>query len=62
MKVEKLEDYPKNCNPFHHDPVSMGTNIASNVTIMHMNFEDAQCEELVIVNTESGERLKITFD
>jgi hypothetical protein len=59
MKVEKLESWPKNCNPFEHDVFSMGTHIGSNITILHMNHNNEECKELVLVNLKTGERIKV---
>ena len=61
MKIEKIDSYPKNINPFVIDLDSLGTKLGSNVTLMHMNFPSDKCEQLIVVSTETGERLKISF-
>ena len=59
MQVEKIESYPPNCNPYEHDPTSIGTQVGVNVTILCNTHWDQKCNEFVIVNIETGERLKI---
>jgi hypothetical protein len=58
--VQKNED---GCiNPFCQDQIRMGTAIGRNVTIMFSNFPRQECEYLVIVDTRTGERMRVTFD
>ena len=61
MKIIELAGFPPNSNPFHHDAFNMGTRIASNVIVMHSTHSHEKAEYLIIVNTETGERTKITF-
>ena len=49
-------------NPFHQDLWNMGTRLGTNVTLMHSNFDNAECASFVIVNTRTGERFKIEME
>ena len=60
MKTEKLTPIPPNSNPFHHDAYHMGTRIASNVCIMHATHPHEKANYVIIVNTLTGERTKVT--
>ena len=71
MKIEDLEPMTTNpedlnqdgfINPFHQDLTSMGTQIGKNVTVLHMNFPSEVAESIVIVNTKTGERIRITLN
>jgi hypothetical protein len=71
MKIETLKPFEMNedelnsdgtLNPFHQDVSNMGTRLGSNVIIMHSNFDSSPAEYLVVVDTKTGERIKITFD
>jgi hypothetical protein len=59
MKVEQLSSFPANSNPFNHDLYHMGQLIGSNCTIMFENHSDHECKYIIIVNTQSGERLQV---
>ena len=48
-------------NPFCQDAYNMGTKIGTNVTIMYANFDNVPCKYLIIVDTQTGERKRITF-
>ena len=74
MKIEQLESMSiddsnplvqKNdhgcINPFLQEAVLMGTQVGRNVTIMHRNFERDECPYLIVIDTRTGERIKITF-
>lgn len=61
MTTEKLDSFPPNSNPFHHDAYHMGTQIGSNCTIMHPNHSNKECDYIIVINTKTGERLKINF-
>lgn len=61
MKVEKIENI-KPGNPFLSDPYNMGIKIGSNITIMFGKFENDIHEYIIIVNTLTGNRLRINFD
>lgn len=61
MEFTKLSSYPPGANPFNHDLSSMGTRLASNVMAMHLNHTDAPSDCLVLVDTETGDRVGIHF-
>lgn len=61
MKVETLENFPPNENPFHHDLMRMGVRIGKNVMAMMHNHDNAVCEDVIIVNMETGERIRVVF-
>lgn len=56
---ELLPNFPPNSNPFHHDAYHMGTTLGTNCTILFANHSDKECEYIIVVNTVTGERLKI---
>jgi hypothetical protein len=62
IKVKKAEPFPANENPFLHDSYNMGTTIGTNVTVMFDNHASERCNYLIVVNTETGERVRIVFD
>lgn len=49
-------------NPFRQDLFHMGTKLGSNVTILHRNFDSQEAKYLIIVNTKTGERMKLEFE
>lgn len=61
IKIQVLKSFPPNSNPFHHDGYHMGTQLGSNVTVMHENHSDKFMRYLIIVNTETGDRIRIDF-
>ena len=71
MQIEHVKPFEMNedelmhdgtLNPFHQDISNMGTRLGSNVMIMHSNFDSKPAEWLVVVDTKTGERIRITFD
>jgi hypothetical protein len=64
MKItqETLESFPANCNPFHHDEWNMGTRIGKSLMMMHANHADEEMHFMIIVNTETGARVKLTIE
>jgi hypothetical protein len=61
MRIVSLDGIPPNSNPFDHDMYNMGTRIASNVMVMHETHPTQKAKYIIIVNTETGERLKVEF-
>lgn len=61
FKVEALEKFPENANPYVHDSFHMGTRIGANCVVMMANHSNEKTEYLIIVNTETGERLRVNF-
>ena len=71
MKIETLKPFEMNAdelntdgtlNPFHQDISNMGTRLGSNVMIMHQNFDHQEAKWLTIIDTKTGERIRIDFD
>jgi hypothetical protein len=48
-------------NPFVSDYYNMGTTLGANVTVMYDTFPKDRMTHLIVVNTETGERLVIDF-
>ena len=61
MIIEKMESI-KPGNPFLSDLFRMGIQIGSNVTIMFMKHSTEKQDDIVIIDTETGERIQIVFD
>lgn len=61
MKVENLESFPANENPFHHDDYHMGHRIGKNIMIMYAKHADAVHTYVILVNPMSGERIRVTL-
>lgn len=61
IETRNADSIPPGANPFHHDQFNMGTKIASNVTIMHPSFPEQETEYVIVVNTKTGERLRVYF-
>lgn len=60
MRARKLADI-KPGNPFTQDAYHMGTYLGTNVCVMYSNFPGEPCEYLIIVDTQTGERLEVTL-
>ena len=61
MKTETLSPFPPNTDPFVHDLENMGTVIGVNCMVMFKNHKNETCRFVIIVNTETGERIKVTL-
>ena len=61
ITVSPMESLPPNSNPFVHDLHRMGVRIGKNVMVMMANHDNAHCQHLVVVNTETGERIAVVF-
>lgn len=59
--TEELPPFPPNSNPFHHDAYHMGDYIAKNVAIMFATHPSERATYIIIINRETGERLKVTL-
>ncbi|MCI4435803.1 MAG: hypothetical protein JHC33_03210 [Ignisphaera sp.] len=46
-------------NPFHYDMWNMGTPMGKNLMIMHSHHASEVCESIILVNLETGERVRI---
>lgn len=61
MDVERLESLPAKTNPFRHDLHRIGTRLGKNVVAMYEDFVDEHQKYIILVNTDTGERLKVTM-
>ena len=72
MKFKKLDSmdtsgevFRKNelgcINPFHQDAYHMGIQIGTNVTILTPNFDKEACKYFIIVDTKTGQQVRVTF-
>lgn len=62
ISVNKLENWPPNCKLSQHDAYHMYQNIGKNVIALMKNHESEHCPYVIIVNHETGERIKIEFE
>lgn len=62
IKIAELPAFPAKSNPFNHDAYHMGTPIGNNCYIMHSCHTTEECEYLIIINTTTGERLKVLLN
>ena len=62
IKVKKADPFPPNTNPFLCDAFHMGTPIGSNVMVMMGNHSGERCPYLIVINVETGERVRIIFE
>ena len=60
-KMIKMTEIPRDSNPFLHDFYHMGTGIGNNIVIMYDCADDEQCDYLILVNKNTGERQRIVF-
>jgi len=61
MKVYKLDSIRPG-NPFREDPYHMGTVLGDNLVVMYKNFPKDKCPFIILINTTTGERLKVNLD
>jgi hypothetical protein len=61
--IEEIEPFPANCNPFHHDAWSMGSDLVRGWMAMHDGYDrEGQHEtldRLYLVNSRSGRRVRV---
>ena len=57
--VEEMEPIPAGENPFHHDLYNMGQSMGTNLMVMFGNHSKDPCGYLILINTETGRRIKI---
>ena len=62
IAVEVLDPIPPNANPFHHDRYHMGGNIGTNVMMMNGQHKSEYCHYIILVNRETGARIRIEFN
>ena len=61
MKINELESFPPDVNPFCFDAYNMGTSIGKNVVIMYDKHPNQVAEYLIIVHKPTGKRIRVTF-
>ena len=59
MEITKLESFPPKENPFWHDLFHMGQAVGKNIMIMYSQHENNNY--IIVINTDTGERIKITM-
>lgn len=62
IRYAELSAFPANSNPFNYDAYHMGQSFGTNVIIMMPNHDTEYCPYLIVVNTVTGERIKVLFD
>lgn len=65
IEVVRMEGIPVidgKCYPFEVDLHNMGTPLGTNILIMHQNFPDQKAKYLIVVNRETGERVRLAFE
>jgi len=61
FKIETLNPIPPKSNPFSYDSYNMGTKIGANCTVMYDKFPHENHSYLIVINTATGERVKLEF-
>lgn len=61
LTTHEMPPLPPNSNPFCHDLHRMGVRVGENVMVMMTNYDTDRCQHLVVVNTETGERIALVF-
>lgn len=62
FKISTLNPNPPNSNPFDYDSYNMGTQLGNNCIVMYGNHQNEICNYLVLVNTATGELIKVEFE
>lgn len=62
IHTEQMPPIPANENPYKHDHYNMGIDIGKNITVMFEAHDDQQAKYLIIINKETGERMRLVFD
>ena len=61
MRAIVKESFPPNSNPFNHDAYHMGITLGTNVTIMYEKHTNEKHDYVIVINTETGKRLKVVL-
>ena len=61
MDVRPIAPFPPNSNPFCHDYFNMGHEVGTNVTVMFARFPKDRHDFLIVVDTETGQRVRINL-
>lgn len=63
VRTHELTPFPTDCNPFHHDSFSMGTDLPRSWIVMSSGFDSENgFEEFYLVNTKTGQRIQLDFE
>lgn len=62
IQVVEMSKFGVGVNPYRVDTYHMGQNIGKNVTIMYANHSGEKCDYVILINNETGERVKIVFN
>ena len=57
----RTRDSSGKVRPLWEDTVSMGTVLASNVMVLHSNFQNERAARLTVVDLETGEAIHLLF-
>jgi len=61
METTQLSSFPPGANPFTEDVYHMGVKLGTNIMIMMPNHVSEVCPYLIVVNIDTGERMKVEF-
>ena len=62
FRIETLNPQPPCASPFNHDFYNMGTRLGVNCVVMYENHPLQACRYLILVNTDTGERIRVSFE
>jgi hypothetical protein len=62
IAIQILEPIPEGQTPFGYDKYHMGKSIGTNAMMMYANYDDARCHYVILINTETGSRVRIEFN
>lgn len=62
MRIETMKSIPAGDNPFCHDWYHQGVQVGDNVVVMFASNRDEKCRYLIIVDTDTGRRVKVTIN
>jgi hypothetical protein len=60
MNVDQMTTIAKG-NPFLSDLYNMGYQVGTNITVMYAGFPKDHQRYIIVCNTKTGERIRITF-
>jgi hypothetical protein len=62
FRLEELSSLPAKENPFEHDASHHGVTVSDNCVILYSSISNARTEYVIIINKQTGERLKVYLD
>lgn len=62
IEITNLPSWKPNCNPMRENLTLMGNQVATNVFILTPAHRSERTSYIELINTETGERIKINFD